>query len=474
MQMTAHAPTTAFYKKNSWLPKNRNYFNSREFYLFMGGFESLIFFISAYITDYLSKISQQITTENLLFTVVMMASFAALGLYSHQQQLNARAILVRIFLGFIGGGLVLGSVFYISSVLAAPQGFWGLMPLMLAFVSVSSVRIFLQRYRNHCQHQAQTLILGGGKRAMSVLREAQKNRSLADEIMGFLPIACEGCTIPSNKQVGVDPLLADYALQHGVKQIVVAVDHSENLPVQNLLDCRSKGIKVIELSSFFEDYAAKIDIDSLQTTDVIFNIQRKDWLQHQLCRLFDLSIVLTLFALTAPLLLLTAIAIFIENGFKGPVFYSQVRVGLNNQPFTIWKFRSMSVNAEKKGEVKWAQQNDSRVTVIGKIIRRYRIDELPQLFNIIKGDMSIVGPRPERPEFVSQLSEKIPYYQERHQVKVGLTGWAQINYPYGASDEDAKEKLKYDLYYIKHHSLWLDFLTLLQTVEVILLGKGVR
>ena len=171
-------------------------------------------------------------------------------------------------------------------------------------------------------------------------------------------------------------------------------------------------------------------------------------------------------------MLLTALAIFLESG--APVLYQQVRVGLNGKEFTINKFRSMRQDAEKDGKAVWASKNDSRVTRVGGFIRNTRLDELPQLYNVLKGDMSFIGPRPERPQFVAELSEKVPFYDARHRVKPGLMGWAQLKYPYGASVEDAENKLKYDLYYVKNHSFFIDILIVIQTVEVVLLGKGVH
>ena len=173
-------------------------------------------------------------------------------------------------------------------------------------------------------------------------------------------------------------------------------------------------------------------------------------------------------------MLLTALVIFIESGFKGSIIYSQERMGSNNKPFKLMKFRSMQENAERDGVPQWASKDDSRVTFVGKFIRKTRIDELPQLFNVLKGDMSFVGPRPERPQFVEDLSSKIPFYKLRQHIKPGITGWAQICYPYGASVEDAREKLQYDLYYLKHHSFFLDTLILLQTIAVVILCKGAR
>jgi exopolysaccharide biosynthesis polyprenyl glycosylphosphotransferase len=188
---------------------------------------------------------------------------------------------------------------------------------------------------------------------------------------------------------------------------------------------------------------------------------------------FDLLASLTLLLIASPIMLLTIIAIKVTEGIRAPIFYGQNRVGFDGKIFRVLKFRSMRVDAERNG-AQWATANDSRVTLIGGFLRKTRIDELPQLLNVLRGDMSFVGPRPERPEFVEKLSETIPYYRERHSVKPGITGWAQLCYPYGASEQDAVEKLQYDLFYVKNHDLVFDILILLQTVEVIILGKGAR
>jgi sugar transferase (PEP-CTERM system associated) len=191
-------------------------------------------------------------------------------------------------------------------------------------------------------------------------------------------------------------------------------------------------------------------------------------------RAFDLLASLALLALTWPLMVLTMLAIKLEDGWRAPLLYRQKRIGYESQPFDVLKFRSMSTCAESDGQARWATENDSRVTRVGAIIRKVRIDELPQILNVLAGDMSFVGPRPERPEFVDDLGRKIPYYRERHCVKPGITGWAQLCYPYGSSEHDAAEKLQYDLYYVKNHSLLFDLMILLQTAEVVLWGKGGR
>jgi exopolysaccharide biosynthesis polyprenyl glycosylphosphotransferase len=201
---------------------------------------------------------------------------------------------------------------------------------------------------------------------------------------------------------------------------------------------------------------------------------RRDPLREATRRSFDFLASAALLAVASPFILLTALAIKLEDGWSAPALYRQTRVGLLGNNFEIMKFRSMRIDAEKDGKAQWATENDDRVTRVGRFIRKTRIDELPQIFNVFRGDMSFVGPRPERPQFVEQLSEKIPYYRERHWVKPGITGWAQLCYAYGASEADAAEKLQFDLFYVKNHGLLFDMMILVQTAEVILLGKGAR
>jgi sugar transferase (PEP-CTERM system associated) len=231
---------------------------------------------------------------------------------------------------------------------------------------------------------------------------------------------------------------------------------------------------VVELPTFLERETGKVRLDAVNPSWIIFGEGfRASPLQAVLERGFDIGASLALLVLALPVMLLTIVAIRIEDGWKAPVFYRQTRVGRHSEPFDVLKFRSMTVNAEQ-GAAVWAVRDDPRVTRVGSIIRKTRIDELPQLVNVLRGDMSFVGPRPERPEFVEQLELKIPYYRERHTVKPGITGWAQLCYPYGSSEKDAVEKLQYDLYYVKNRSLIFDFAILVQTVEVVLWGKGAR
>jgi sugar transferase (PEP-CTERM system associated) len=261
-----------------------------------------------------------------------------------------------------------------------------------------------------------------------------------------------------------------------IDEIVMAMDdRRQQFPLKDLLDCRLAGIEVIELASFLERETGKVYLDILIPSWMIFGAGfRRDVLRRYTEAAFDLAASFALLLIALPVMAITVLAIKIEEGISAPVLYGQPRVGYGGRVFRVLKFRSMRVDAEKDGRARWATANDDRVTRVGRFIRKVRIDELPQLFNVLAGRMSFVGPRPERPEFVKELNEKIPYYDVRHAVKPGITGWAQLCYPYGASEQDATEKLQYDLYYVKNHSLVFDILILLQTVEVILFGKGAR
>jgi sugar transferase (PEP-CTERM system associated) len=252
-------------------------------------------------------------------------------------------------------------------------------------------------------------------------------------------------------------------------------DRRREFPVRQLLDCRLNGIEVIDLVNFLERETGRVHLDVLNPSWIIFSEGfRRDALRQTTKRAFDLVASVALVLVTWPLMLVTVLTIVLEDGLRAPIFYRQRRVGLDGHVIDVLKFRSMRVDAEGDGKARWATGADDRVTRVGRIIRKVRIDELPQIFNVLRGDMSFVGPRPERPPFVAQLAESIPYYDERHCAKPGITGWAQVCYPYGSSEKDALEKLQYDLYYVKNHSLLFDLMILLQTVEVVLMGKGGR
>jgi sugar transferase (PEP-CTERM system associated) len=245
------------------------------------------------------------------------------------------------------------------------------------------------------------------------------------------------------------------------------------MPVNALLDCKLAGVRVLDLSSYFERALGQLRLDSLRASWLVFGDGfRQGWLRTLIKRIFDIVASTVLIVLALPVMLVTALLILAESG--GPVFYRQERVGQGGRLLRVTKFRSMCADAESDGKPRWAATNDDRVTRVGRFIRKYRIDELPQLLNVLKGDMSLVGPRPERPFFVDQLTQDVPFYAARHSVKPGLTGWAQVRYHYGASPDDAVNKLQFDLYYIKNHTLFLDLVVLLETVMVVVTGKGAQ
>jgi sugar transferase (PEP-CTERM system associated) len=282
--------------------------------------------------------------------------------------------------------------------------------------------------------------------------------------------------IDHNNIVTIDSPLLEYVNKNIIDEIVVASGDLKNkVKIDELVDCKLNGINVLDILTFFEREAGQIRIDIMDPTWLVtsdgFSQSR---LRNFIKRLFDLVVSFGLLVVSFPVQLLIVIAIWLEDGIGAPIIYRQKRVGESDSSFNVYKFRSMNSNAEKEGEAVWATEADSRVTAVGSFLRKYRLDELPQAINVIRGDMSFVGPRPERPEFISELTEHIPYYKERHVVKPGLTGWAQLNFSYGSSMEDAYHKHLYDMYYVKNHSLFLDCLILLQTVEVILFGKGAR
>jgi len=266
--------------------------------------------------------------------------------------------------------------------------------------------------------------------------------------------------------------LTRFCQLHRVEELVVVSHERRGLPVSELLDCKLAGVGVIEYVSFWERESHQLDLAETTPGWLVFSDGFKTGLIRRLVkRIFDIVASVTLLVLTLPLLLLTALLIKLES--PGSVFYVQERVGLDGKIFTIFKFRSMRSDAEAGGP-RWAAQRDARVTRIGALIRKIRIDEIPQAINVLKGDMAFVGPRPERPVFVQNFIEKIPFYGARHRVKPGITGWAQINYPYGSGEEDAKIKLCYDLYYVKNGSIFLDIIIMMQTIKVLIWSAGAR
>lgn len=319
------------------------------------------------------------------------------------------------------------------------------------------------------------LVFGTGDSAHAVEKAVGKLKSDI-RIVGFYPSPYEfAAAVPAGLILPRTKSLMETALEMDVNEIVVAVAERRGgaMPLRQLLDCKLCGMRVVDLESHFEKRLGQIRLDSLYAGWLIFGEGFRQGIRRTLVkRLFDLACAASLLLLALPVMVLTALLIVLESGF--PILYRQERVGLNGRMFNVVKFRSMRTDAEKDGRPRWASSNDDRITRVGRIIRKLRIDELPQLLSVLKGDMSLVGPRPERPFFVDKLTREIPFYAVRHSVKPGVTGWAQVRYHYGSSIEDAAEKLQYDLYYVKNHSLLLDIMILMETVGVVLTAKGAQ
>jgi sugar transferase (PEP-CTERM system associated) len=316
------------------------------------------------------------------------------------------------------------------------------------------------------------LVYGVGDRA-KLVREAIEQNPGAEIVGFFANRGSPTVSLPADKIITGDRSLRDTVRELNIDEIVVAVTERRGgmLPLRELLDCKLQGVRVNDVASYFEETMGQIRLDALYAGWLIFGDGfRQPPLRNAIKRAFDIAFSGSLLLISAPAMLLATLLIVLESGF--PVFYRQERVGLNGRLFNVIKFRSMRKDAEKDGKPRWASARDDRVTRVGRFMRKTRIDELPQLFSVLLGHMSLVGPRPERPYFVDQLTNQIPFYAVRHCVKPGVTGWAQVRYHYGASVEDAAGKLQYDLYYVKNHSLALDLVVLFETVGVVLNAKG--
>ncbi|WP_138379641.1 TIGR03013 family XrtA/PEP-CTERM system glycosyltransferase [Luteithermobacter gelatinilyticus] len=407
------------------------------------------------------------------FVVIVYVVMVATGLYQLDTCRDMRLSLLRLVTGLFLALVAMSVIIY----LFPDIDLWRSV-MFYAFVfsggALTVSRFIFQRVADMEQFKKNVLVLGAGDRALEVKKSGQ-GRSSHVKFSGFLRMDDNENAIPEAIPYESLPSLQDFVHQNHVQEIVVAIQERRGtLPVDALLDCRMDGCEVTDSSSFIEQQTGTLNLDTISPGWLIFADGFGGGKKFDLAlkRLFDISASLLVLLSTMPILILTAI--LVKTTSRGPIFYRQQRVGLNGKYFDVMKFRSMTMDAEKDGIPQWAGKNDSRVTAVGRVIRTTRIDEIPQVFNVLRGDMSFVGPRPERPYFVEKLGKKIPYYHERHRVKPGITGWAQLNYPYGASEEDARRKLEYDLYYIKNYSVFLDFLILIQTVRVVLWPDGVR
>ncbi len=422
---------------------------------------------------------EQQTLQLIVFASVLSCCSLAMGVYASIFREGFAGMILRTLVSyFFLGTASLTIIYYIFPSLYLGRGVLA-MAIAFALLFALCARYVFFKLVDLAQLTRKVLFLGAGETAKSIIgRLDAYDAEMGFDIVGCVPCGQGEVCVDSTDLIAAPADWVQFVKDNNISEIVVAPDERRRseggeLPVNDLLDCKLKGVRVTEPLAFIERELLRVEVSLLRPAWALFSdgfvySQSRDVIK----RIFDLSVATFILILVWPLMILTALAIFIEGG--RPVLYKQVRVGLNGKEFPIYKFRSMSTDAEKDGKAVWAQKNDARVTKVGAFIRNTRLDELPQLYNVFKGDMSFVGPRPERPQFVEELKEKIPFYDTRHRVKPGLMGWAQLKYPYGASVLDARNKLKYDLYYVKNHSFFIDILIVIQTVEVVLLGKGVH
>ena len=419
-----------------------------------------------------------IAPRAVLFAFVMLSTMSAFGLFTRESQTGDSGYYIRFLASFVVGGIAMTFIFYLLPVLLLGRGVMAL-AFVFAFVGTALNRLIFVRLVDMNTLKRRLLVLGTGTRAARIgaLIAGEESIGRKFRLVGYLSPskAPQPSHVPREQLLKHSGSLLAIATRHSVDEVLVAIRDRRDggLCIEELLECKLEGIEVTDISSFFERETGHVQLDSLNPSWMVFSDGfSRTSAKSTAKRIFDITVSLLLLIATLPVTLLTALLIVIESGL--PVFYRQERMGECGQVFHVLKFRSMCQNAEQAGKPQWAKKNDDRVTRVGRVIRNLRIDELPQVINVLKGDMSFVGPRPERPYFVQQLASQIPFYLNRHTVKPGVTGWAQIRYPYGSTVEDAVHKLQYDLYYAKNHSLFLDLIILFQTAQVVLFGKGAR
>ena len=446
--------------------------------------EALLYFFSAFLAVSLlvrpdstarGALPGELWPTALIFAIFGCIGTFAMGLYSMRQRSGRAGLALRVVAGHLVAGTGCALLFYLVPRLGAGPEVLGL-TVVLGILSSVIARLLFERIVDQDLFKRRVMVFGAGRRAASLLELRRRVDQRGFKLAAFIATEGDVVTAAPERLTARPDDLYRWAYKHDIDEIVIAMDdRRQGFPVHEMLECRLAGIEIIDLATFLERETGKVRLDLTSPSWFIFGEGfRVSPLQQALERGFDVIASLGLLVIAAPFMAMSALAIKIEDGRDAPVLYRQRRVGQHGGLFDVLKFRSMRIDAEKPGEARWATPNDPRVTRVGDFIRKTRLDELPQLFNVLRGDMSFVGPRPERPEFVERLEQTIPYYRERHTVKPGITGWAQLCYPYGASEKDAREKLQYDLYYVKNRSLIFDLAILVQTVEVVLWGKGAR
>ena len=419
----------------------------------------------------LGPISERIW-PHLGFAGMMVTAMIAVGVYGADALRSMRFAAARLLVAISLGVIALSFIDF----LIAGQNFWRstlAYSMAIAFGLLIADRLVLGTFLGTSAFRRRVLVLGAGNRAMR-LRELGDRPESGFAIVGYIGMSEATPMIDEAIPRSAIHNLTRFVENLGVSEVVLALEERRNaLPLKDLLRIKTAGVHVNEFSSFLERETGRVDLDTVNPSWLIFSdgFSSGRAISSVAKRLFDVTASALLLSVTAPVILLFALMVKLDS--KGPAFFRQRRVGLFGENFNVIKLRSMRTDAEAAG-AQWASKDDPRVTRIGRFIRKVRIDELPQTWSVLKGEMSFVGPRPERPEFVADLEEHLPYYAERHMVKPGITGWAQINYPYGASIEDSRNKLEYDLYYAKNYTPFLDLLIILQTLRVVLWSEGAR
>jgi sugar transferase (PEP-CTERM system associated) len=412
--------------------------------------------------------------DAVVFAIVGLLVLYANGLYDFGERLSPRELMIRLLRTFSIVSLASWAVFFVFPSVETGRGVYAL-SLLFGASFVLAWRVLLGWILRSEGFSERILIVGADEKAIDIARETLARKHLGYRVVGFLDDdpRLQGVSILNPRVIGTTAQACELALQHGVTRVVVAaMDYRGRLSMDALLHCKTRGVRVQEGSSYYEQITGKIMVEGLRKSWLIFSdgfVVSRGTLFAK--RLLDILVAGVGLVLALPFMLLVALAVRLDS--PGPVFFRQDRVGRGGREFTLWKFRSMRTDAEAGG-ARWAVQGDPRVTRVGRFIRKTRLDELPQLWNVLAGDMSLVGPRPERRMFVEQLKEVCPWYEQRLVVRPGLTGWAQVKAPYASTFEESIEKLKFDLYYIKNLSLFLDISILLSTARIVLLGRGAR
>lgn len=450
-----------------------HYFHKRT--LFQIGLDLMLLLLIAVITSTAHEsthtiLGSKVTMTFLVLTGAMMVLNASLGFYQrvHNRSLgqtSARAVLALLCMAPVILGLA--TLYFDARSFA--------MTLLSAIALMLLLRVYVMHFTPRNLMRQRVLVFGTGSRARLVGTALLKSDPTVDLVGYYAGPNEQEAMVSAWGLLSMSNSLTDIVKDQQVDEIVVALSERRggSMPLRELLDCKLQGVKVVDIATHFERTLGQIRLESLSAGWLIFGDGfGTGWFRAFIKRVFDIVCASILIVLALPVMLITTLLIVLEDGF--PILYFQERVGQNGRLFNVVKFRSMRTDAEKDGKPRWATAKDDRVTRVGRVIRKLRIDELPQLFSVLAGAMSMVGPRPERPFFVDKLTQEIPYYAIRHSVKPGVTGWAQVRYQYGSSVEDAAEKLQYDLYYVKNHSLLLDIVVMFETIGVVVMRKGAQ